>query len=45
MEIDTISMLTVIVQLGHLAITHLLLFIYLLSANHDHELFLDYGYN
>ena len=36
---------TVIIQLEHLAIIHLLLFIYLLSANHDHELFLDYGYN
>ena len=30
---------------GHLAIIHLLLFIHLLRANHDHELFLDYGYN
>ena len=40
-----LNCLTVIVQLGHLAIIHLLLFIYLLSANHDHELFLDYGYN
>ena len=35
----------VIVQLGHLALIHLPLFIYHLSANHDHELFLDYGYN
>ena len=40
-----LNCLTVIVLLWHLAIIHLLLFIYLLSANHDHELFLDYGYN